>query len=139
MINSIIAGISTTLDGAFGYEVYGEEIKQGLKEPCFFVRCLNPTYNLFLGNRYFRKNNFVIQYFPKSEHNPNTECYTMAEELMQNLEYIPVLDGSIRGTGMHYEVVDGVLNFFINYDCFVYKIHEDETPMEEMKSNTTLQ
>ena len=51
MINAIISGISITLDGAFGYEVYGEEIKQGLKEPCFFIKCFfyscNVLFHLF--------------------------------------------------------------------------------------------
>ena len=136
MINSIIAGISTTLDGAFGYEVYGDEIKQGLKEPCFFIKCLNPTNNLFLGKRYFRKNNFVIQYFPKSEHSQNAECYAVGEELMQHLELIPVLDAVLRGTEMNYEMVDGVLNFFVNYNCFVYKVDE-KILMETMQSHKT--
>ncbi len=136
MINAIIAGISTTLDGAFGYEVYGEEIKQGLKEPCFFIKCLNPTNNLFLGKRYFRKNNFVVQYFPKSEHKPKAECYEMAEELTQHLELIPVLDTVLRGTEMSYEVVEGVLNFFVNYDCFVYKVDE-KVLMGTMQSHKT--
>lgn len=136
MINSIISGISNILDSAFGYEVHDEEIKQGLEEPCFFVKCLNPTNKLFLGRRYFRKNNFVIQYFPKSEHKPKAECYAMGEELMQQLEVIQVQDGYIRGTEMKYEVIDGVLNFFVNYDCFVYK-SENTVAMETMQSHRT--
>ena len=117
-------------------EIYGEETKQGLEEPCFFVKCLNPTNKLFLGKRYFRKNSFVVQYFPKSKHSPNAECYEVGEELMQCLEYIPVLDAMLRGTAMNYEVIDGVLNFFVNYDCFVYKVDEI-TRMEVMQSHRT--
>lgn len=136
MINSIIAGISTTLDSAFGYEVYDEEIKQGLEEPCFFIKCLNPTNSLFLGRRYYRVNNFVIQYFPKSEHKPKAECYTVAEQLMQCLESIPVLDEVLRGTEMKFEVIDGILNFFVNYNCFVYKV-EHKTAMKTLQSHKT--
>ena len=36
---------------------------------------------------------------------------------------------------MKHEVVDGVLNFFVNYDCFVYKVAE-QTAMGEMKLET---
>lgn len=136
MINAIISGISTKLDGAFGYEIYDEEIKQGLQEPCFFIKCLNPTNNLFLGKRYFRKNSFVIQYFPKSEHKPKEECYAVGEDLMQQLEFIPVLDSVLRGTEMNYEVIDSVLNFFVNYDCFVYKVDE-KILMENIQSHKT--
>ena len=68
MINSIVEAISCSLNKEFGddYEIHNEEIKQGLKEPCFFIACLNPNNNLFLGKRYERTNQFCIQYFPQS-------------------------------------------------------------------------
>ncbi len=37
MVNAIIAGISNALYNEFGYENHMEEIKQDLKEPCFFT------------------------------------------------------------------------------------------------------
>ena len=37
MINSIMDGITNKLDEVFGYEIYGDDIKQGYKEPCFYV------------------------------------------------------------------------------------------------------
>ena len=39
MINSIVEAISCSLNKEFGddYEIHNEEIKQGLKEPCFFM------------------------------------------------------------------------------------------------------
>lgn len=134
MINSIIEAISITLDAEFGYETHMEEIKQDLVEPCFYISCLNPTVELFLGKRYFRQNQFVIQYFPESD-NEQRECNSVAERLMWSLEYI-TLDGDlIRGTAMKYEVIDGILSFFVNYDCFVYRV-EENTPMEVMESTT---
>ena len=124
MINAIIASISNALYSEFGYENHMEEIKQGFKEPCFFIQCLNPNIRQFLGKRYFRHNKFCIQYFPKSKTDGNAECYTVAETLQLVLEVIPVLDAVLRGTEMNYEMVDGVLNFFVNYNCFVYKLDE---------------
>ena len=136
MINSIIVGISTALDAEFGerYEIFSEEIKQDLKEPCFFISCLNPTYELFLGKRYFRQNNFCIQYFPETEKRQR-ECMDTAERMMECLEIVTADDVQIRGTKMKYKVIDGVLNFFVNYDCFVYKI-VDETPMDSISIDT---
>lgn len=134
MINSIIEAISINLDAEFGYETHMEEIKQDLVEPCFYISCLNPTTELFLGKRYFRQNQFVIQYFPESD-NEQRECNSVAERLMWSLEYI-TLDGDLtRGTAMKYEVIDGILNFFVNYDCFVYRV-EENTLMEVMESTT---
>ena len=38
---------------------------------------------------------------------------------------------------MKYQVIDGVLNFFVNYDCFVYRVEQADV-METMDSNTTI-
>lgn len=138
MINAIIEAISVALNGEFGdsYEIHMEEIKQGLEEPCFFIFCLNPTSDLFFGKRYFRTSPFCIQYFPESNEKQR-ECNSVAERMYDCLEYV-TMDGDsnpIRGTKMKHEVVDGVLNFFVNYDCFVYKA-EEQTAMGEMKLET---
>ena len=55
------------------------------------------------------------------------------------LEYI-TKDGDskpIRGTKMNYEVIDGVLSFFVNYDCIVTKT-ESQTAMEILETNTVV-
>lgn len=140
MINSIIEAISISLNEEFGdgYETHMEEIKQGLKEPCFFITCLNPTTELFLGKRYFRTNQFCIQYFPETNEKQR-ECNGVAERMLQCLEYITIYgeDKPITGTKMKYEVVDGVLNFFVNYDCFIRKT-EQQTPMESLQASTSV-
>lgn len=140
MINSIIEAISISLNEEFGdgYETHMEEIKQGLKEPCFFITCLNPTTELFLGKRYFRTNQFCIQYFPETNEKQR-ECNGVAERMLQCLEYITIYgeDKPIMGTKMKYEAVDGVLNFFVNYDCFIRKT-EQQTPMESLQASTSV-
>ena len=122
MINAIIEAISVALNGEFGdrYEIHMEELEQGLEEPCFFIFCLNPSSDLFLGKRYFRTNPFCIQYFPESS-GKQRECNGVAERMYDCLEYV-TMDGDsepIRGTKMKHEVVDGVLHFFVNYNLIV--------------------
>jgi len=131
LINEIITAISVALDSEFGYENHMEEIIQDLKEPCFFISCLNPAAVLFLGKRYFQSNQFDIQYFPETD-DKNYECHQVAEKLWEVLEYITVSGDLAEGTKMKYEVVDGVLHFFVNYDCFIYRVAE-QTPFEELK------
>lgn len=145
MINTIIEAISITLNGKFGdgYKVYREAIEQDLEEPCFFISCLNPTNKLFLGKRYFRRNQFCIQYFPdedihKEEDHRNEECYAVAEQILMLLEYLDVGGDLVMGTKMRYEVVDGILHFFVNYDLFVYKVAESVPVMEEVSSETSV-
>ena len=133
MINSIIQGISIALNNEFGddYEIHAEELEQGLQEPCFFVSCINPTNELFLNRRYYRKNQFVIQYFPLNELQKKQECNDIAERLYLCLEWITADNNLTMGSQMHFEIVNGVLNFFVNYDMFVYKVAEP-VPMEDL-------
>lgn len=132
MINKIIDAISISINSEFGddYEIYTESIEQGLEEPCFSIFCLNPTNRLYMNKRYFRTNQFCIQYFPSTDE-PKAECNSVLEKLYECLELIDMNGDSIRGTSMKGEIVNGVLNFFVNYNIFMYKI-EEKTLMETL-------
>lgn len=123
MTNKILDAISQALNSEFGdsYELYSENIKQDFKEPCFFIMCLNPSEQNFLGNRYYRKYLFNIQYFPKNKKSPNSELYEMQERLFNCMEYINMDEDLIRGLKMRGEIVDKKLHFFVNYNVFVFK------------------
>lgn len=55
-----------------------------------------------------------------------------------SLEWI-IVDGDLQmGTKMRYEIVDGTLHFFVNYDLFVYKGGDDIPAMREMKKETSV-
>lgn len=135
-INLITNAISITLNGEFGdgYKNYTEEIRQGLEEPCFFISCINPTHNLFLGKRYFRENQFCIQYFPEDKQDPKSECHAVAERMEFCLEWIIVTGDLVHGSNMKYEIVDEVLSFFVNYNMFVYR-NEASVSMEDISAN----
>lgn len=138
MINSIIDGISVSLNSEFGdkYKVFVNELRQGLKEPCFFVSCIKPSNRIFLGTRYYRTHAFCVQYFPESKTGEREECNDVSDRLMLCLEYITVTGDLIRGTEMHSEIVDGILNFFVNYDFFVNVKTADLPIMEELEHGT---
>ena len=147
MINKIIDGICEKLNESFGdgYEVYTELKNQGLKEPCFSVMCVNPINNQVIGNRYFRNNLFSILYFPaskepKAETNAVLENLYLALEIIKIKEILPdetVKESLVRGTNMRGELVDGVLNFLVNFNMFVYKV-EDADLMEEVIQQSEL-
>jgi hypothetical protein len=138
MINKIIDGISKAINEEFGngYEIYTEEVEQGLQEPCFSIVCVEPSNNLFRQNRYFRQNKFCIHYFP-STNNARNECQAVMERLYDCLEWIEIVDvvdkvkypSKTMGTNMNAEYSDGVLNFFVNFDMYVKKV-EEKTPMD---------
>lgn len=139
MINAVIGSISRALKKEFGsrYKTYKEEKHQGLEEPCFFISCINPTKGLFLMKRYFRQNQFCIQYFPETE-KKNEECHTVAERLFVCLENLTVDGISVCGTNMNYEVTDGILHFFVNYDMYVYRVTEPPAVIGEVSCKTSV-
>jgi hypothetical protein len=135
MIKEIIDGISLKLNQVFGdgYEIYGDaDIVQGLKEPCFFIAVLNPSYKRLVGLRYLIENPFVIQYFPKNAKD-NIESHDVAFAMFDTLEYITLPDGDmLHGTSISHEIVDGVVQFKINYNVILTKKEAIER-MDEFK------
>ena len=140
MINTIIEAISAALQDEFGdeYEVRMEELEQGPEKPCFFISCRNPASERFPGNRYFRTNPFCIRYVPVSAEKQR-ECNQAAERMYQCLEYVMITgeDKPIMGTKMNYEVIDGVLRFFVNYDMFITRQQKNDDAMEKVTGNVT--
>ena len=113
-----------------------EEVRQDLRKPCFFILCINPTNRVFLGKKYFRTNQFCIHYFPESRNDVRRECNDTAERLMSCLKWLAVFGKQVMGTKMEYEIVDGILHFFVNYDMYVYQKKEPIPTMEELKEKT---
>lgn len=139
MINKIIDGISNALFDEFGtgYKIYTENIEQGLTKPCFIILCVNPTNKRFMGKRHFRTNIFTVLYFPSTSE-PMRECNSITERLYQCLEYISIDDDLTHGTKMTCDVVDGVLNFLINYDMFIVEQEDVGEPMNALENEKTV-
>ena len=131
-IKNLIDAIAEALFQEFGsdYEIYTEGIEQGLTEPCFMIRCLNPTKNLFLGRCYKRTNQFSIQYIPSTS-DTNEECISVMERLFECLEDVILSGKLIHGKELHGEITDGILTFIVNYDGFVLK-SEEQINMEDL-------
>lgn len=134
MLNNVTAGIAIAIDQEFGdgYEIYTDELEQDLKEPCFFIMMLDPNIERRLSVRREVDVSMSIQYFPKKG---RAECNDVAERLaLYALECITPYESDtlIRGKDMHWEVVDGVLNFFVTYNFFVYKVENPKPLMETM-------
>lgn len=132
----IMDGISTALDAAFegAYPIHADkDVIQELDEPCFFIAVLNPSQVPKLTGRYYRTNPFDVLYFPE-ETGDNKDTHLKAMQLMEVLEYITLANGDLlRGTGMNYEITDGVLHFRVNYNLFLRVEPDDITEMETLE------
>ena len=129
MINDIIDGIASALNKAFGAKctIYKDDVPQGFKEPCFYIKHLLGENVPYLTGRYLKRNRFDIHFFPSKSNREKTEMYEVADNLQFALEYINVLDNLFQGTKMTTEIVDDVLHFFVSYDRFV-GVQETEQP-----------
>ena len=132
-IQNLTDAIAEALFQEFGsdFEIYTEKVEQGLTEPCFLIRCLNPTKNRHLGLRYIRTNQFSIQYIPSTAE-AIAECTSVMERLFECLDSLNLSDKPIHGTNLNGDITDGILTFTVNYDGFVMKT-EEQTNMEDLE------
>jgi hypothetical protein len=136
MINDVKDGIVAALVAAFpGVPVFDEPVEQGIVEPSFSVRCVNPNRNLFRGKRYFENDLFEIVYFPPVSdryHNSNETV----EKLFDCLEILTLPDESkIRGRDMKSHTnEDFTVIFTVKYSDFMYKV-ENPDLMETLEEN----
>lgn len=132
-VNDIRYAVNARLDEKFpDIPIRGEEIKQGLEEPCFFVKLFPVGQVREVDKRYRRHHAFDIHYFPESEIDANDEMHDIGEQLLDYMEYIEVNGGIVRGRNMRYEIANGVLHFFVNYDFHVMRKKADEPSMQSM-------
>ncbi|SFF23093.1 hypothetical protein SAMN04487969_11971 [Paenibacillus algorifonticola] len=130
-INDVRHGLMQALDAAFpDIPISGEEIKQELNPPHFFVRLLDVDHTRELGRRYRREHPFVVHYFGPER--ANHEAYDMAEQLAAALEWITVGGRPAFGQDMDIQVVDGVLLFSVSFRLMVWKKPTVTPPMEKM-------
>lgn len=130
--NHVRHALNAALDAAFPtIPISGEEIKQGLGPPRFFVRLLEPSHVQELGRRYRRDHPFVVRYF--SPQRANEEMYDMAEQLTAALKWIDVGGRQCPGQGMRFQIVDEVLHFFVSYNLLLWEQPPEDPAMQVLE------
>lgn len=111
--NSIIKTIKISYPT---YEVYDEIVKQGLVEPCFFVRVIEQNTKKQISNHYKFNIMLDIHYFLDiNTGNLNEQYHEMAETLYEKLELFTDLSGGyLRGLNKRHDIQDSVLHFFVD-------------------------
>lgn len=134
ILEDIIKGINRIIKSEFpSMEIYANEIQQGFKEPCFFIKMLKLDEKQIIGERYFRRYFFDIRYHP-DKHKKSQNIWGVAEKLQDLLEMITTPEGHlIRGTERNAAVEDDVLHYFISYNMFVIKPKNKEEYMENLQ------
>ncbi len=131
MDEQIKNGILTILkDNYNNIPRYDEKIEQGFREPCFFIKSIEPSQQKLLDNRYRREYDYDLRYFS----NTNEDRIKMADNLMFLLEYINLEDKSkIRASKLSYKIEDDeTLHLFITYKVHILKQKENVPLIENM-------
>lgn len=121
MTNKIIDAIAVTLYTKFGkdYEIYKEDIPQGLTEPCFFIKLVESDLVPETIGSQQKGHTFDVHYFP-TEGRKNSEMFDVADVLLWLLDELTITGwGKLRGLNKRYSIVDDVLHFMVDYPAHV--------------------
>lgn len=134
MVNSILTAVTKRLGTTFGtsYRYYVENVEQGLQKPCFTVDMLTPLQRSRSPVLYDRTMPLVIHYFSGSEKDLKKDCYSMAEQIVECLEYLPFQTTKLRGEDISWQIVDDVLQVFVTYKFMTKRVENNEIFMENL-------
>lgn len=139
MVNSVVNAVTKQLGTTFGtsYHYYVEDIEQGVIQPCFHVA---PRITLQRSKSpvlYDRTVPIVVHYFSGSSTNLRNDCYSMGEQIIECLEYLPFKNTILRGEDISYQLVDDVLQVFLTYRFTTKRVVDVEESMNEIVETVT--
>lgn len=137
MVNSILNAVTKQLGTTFGdsYHYYVEDVEQDLIKPCFTADLLIPLQRSRSPVLYDRTMPLVIHYFSDRKTNKKKDCYSIAEQVVECLEYLPFEDTLLRGEDISWEIVEDVLQIFITYKFITKKVTPESEPMDSIIRN----
>lgn len=134
LIKEIINGISQKIYGFYEglYDIYVEEVEQGLQMPCFMINLISSDIRMILKPRYMFETIFDVIYFGEGY----KDCMDRGSELYDILEYITINDKDlIRGTKMNMYIIKNILHFRVNYNLILQNKPDIIDMMEEHQIN----
>ena len=139
MVNAILNATTKQLGLRFGdsHHYYVEDVEQKLIKPCFTVGVILPTQRSKSPVLYDRTMPLVIHYFNDQKLSLKADCYAIAEQVVECLEYLPFKNTVLRGENVSWDIVENVLQVFITYKFTTRKHMEDGEYIEELYTNIT--
>ena len=134
LIKEIINGISQKIYGFYEglYDIYVEEVEQGLQIPCFMINLISSDIRMILKPRYKFESVFDVIYFGEGY----KDCMDRGSELYDILEYITINDKDlIRGTKMNMDIIKNILHFRVNYNLILQNKPDIIDMMEDHQIN----
>lgn len=139
MVNSILNAVTRQLGTTFGdgYHYYVEDVQQGLVEPCFTANVLLPLQRSKSAILYDRTMPIIVHYFSDSKENLKNDCYEIAEQAVECLEYLPFKGTILRGEDISWQITDDVLQIFVTYKFITQKVLEEIDAIETLENTVS--
>ena len=138
MVNDIIQGIAAAVTTVKNMEFYDSEAEQDFDPPCFFVQLLQMKADVRPMSQERRTLSFDVVYFPAESEGLNS-LYDLAEQIQEALRVITLPTGKkLRGTNIHYEIQDGNLHTFVNYNMTLNFFSSGAESMHDLSQNQTV-
>lgn len=139
MVNKFLNAVTKQLGTTFGnsYRYYVEDVEQDLKKPCFTVDLLIPLQRSRNSKLYDRTMPLVIHYFSDSVTDIKKDCYSMGEQVIECLEYLPFEGTLLRGEDISWQITDDVLQIFITYKFTTKNAEPEEDTMTTFVDTVT--
>lgn len=123
--------VEAVSDAFPGQKVYTKN-NQGLKPPCFVVLALNNAQDKLMNRRFSRAQMYDVHYFPVDAADQD-ECQAVGNKLLDILELLSYDGMRYRGTGMNFEVTNGIMHFFVNYNFHVMRPKPESEKMARLE------
>lgn len=138
MVNNFLDAVTKQLGTKFGstYHYYVENVEQGIVKPCFTVDLLMPLERSKSAILYDRTMPLVVHYFSNNPTMNKKDCYKIAEELVECLEYLSFDTAVIRGENISWHIVDDVLQVFVTYKFTTKAVKPSDAIMEDLSKTT---
>lgn len=137
MTKDIIKAISKKLKTLYPtYKIYVDEVKQGLTEPCFFIKLISDNLEKKFNLRREKEINFdVICLMDKNDEEINFDYQDISDSLQENLELLQVGTSYLRIKNKQAEVIDDILHFKFKVVVSVYITRNVEPVISSAKIN----
>jgi len=107
------------------YNRYSEDVDQGFKQPCFFIRKINGSGKRLMGRKFELNSLYSVQFFPDEE-NEKAKCIEIEDSFYSLFETV----NGIHSSNMDSVILDNVLTFTFSLDYTVNIKQEDVENME---------
>ena len=134
MTENIRRAVIQAIADNFLLPVYGQDVSQGGKKPCFTVELKGLEQKRLMGRRMMRKAVFEISYFCGDEKTAAAEGLEVTDELYEILLIIGE-DEKFAASGMKHEKIKDGVKFTVEYEYHIVFTEDEAELMQRLAYN----